>query len=393
MSQGRIGAMVTTGGERDVSTRAAGGRVRLGSVWGIPIGLHPTWFFVFALVTWSLAAGYFPHEHPGWPVLQYWLVGAATALLFFCCILVHELGHSRVSIQSGIAIRGITLFIFGGVAQIAREPASPRVELKIAVAGPLTSLALAAGFAGAWLVVRGAAVLEAPAIWLARINLMVAIFNLIPGFPLDGGRVFRALVWLWTGNFAQATWAASLAGQVFAVGFIGLGVLTALGGNALGGVWMILIGWFLQSAAAAIQAQAGLVELLRGATVTQAMDPDCPRVPRTITLARLVHDEVLGRGRRCFFVTEDGHLHGLLTLHELKTVPRERWERVTAAEVMTPTERLVTVTPEQDLFAALQKMDDARVSQMPVVAGGRLLGTVSREQVLHYVRVRAELGT
>lgn len=367
--------------------------MRLGSVWGIPIGLHPSWFAVFGLVTWSLAGGYFPEEYPGWSGPAYWLVGAGTTLLFFGCIVLHELGHSWVALRNGIPIRGITLFIFGGIARIGREPAAPRVELRVAIAGPLTSFGLAACFAGAWAFARGVTLLEAPAIWLARINFMVAVFNLIPGFPLDGGRMFRALVWLGTGSFRQATRAASLAGQLFAVGFIGLGVVTALGGNALGGVWMILIGWFLQNAAAETRAQASLRELLGGVTVAQAMSVDCPRVGGATTLGRLVHEEVLGRGRRCFFVTDDGQLRGLLTLHEVKAVAPERWEDVTAAEIMTPADRLVTVSPEEDLVEALQKMDDARVSQLPVVAGETLVGTVSREQVLHYVRVRAELGT
>lgn len=368
------------------------GQLRIGEVWGIPIELHFSWFLVFGLVTWSLAAGYFPLEYPGWRASTYWLVGAATSLLFFGSVLVHELSHARVALRNAIPIRRITLFVFGGVAHIAREPASAGVELRIAVVGPLTSAALAALFAGAWVLTRDVAVLAAPTIWLARINFLVALFNLIPGFPLDGGRVFRAAVWRWTGSFQRASEAASFTGQLVAFGFIGIGIATVFRGNILGGAWMTLIGWFLQNAAAASHAQAGLRELLRGVTVAQAMIRECPRVTATATLDQLVHDQVLGAGRRCFFVADDGHLQGLLTLHEVKAVPRERWATTTAASVMMPLDRVAAVTPQDDLLAVLERMDDANVAQMPVVAGDTLLGMITREQVLHYVRVRAELG-
>jgi Zn-dependent protease len=369
-----------------------GGRLKVVEIWGIPIHVHLSWLLVFGLVTWSLAAGYFPHDYPGWAVRTYWAVGAITALVFFASILVHELGHSWVALRHRIPIRGITLFIFGGVAQIAREPGTPGVELRIALAGPLTSLALAGLFAGAWLLVREIPALAAPAIWLARINFMVAVFNLVPGFPLDGGRVFRALIWRFTGSFRRANQAASIAGQLVAFGFIGWGILTVLGGDLIGGMWLTFIGWFLQNAAAASHAEANVREMLRGATVAQAMTRDCRRVERGASLERVVREEVLGAGRRCFVVTEDGRLAGLLTLHEIKAVPQDRWAAVAVGEVMTPVEKITAVEPKADLLSALEKMDDANVAQMPVVEAGELLGMIGREQILHYVRVRAELG-
>lgn len=368
------------------------GSLRIGQVWGIPISLHFSWLLVFGLMIWSLAAGYFREQYPGWAPATYWLLSAATSLLFFGSILVHELGHSWVALRNAIPIRNITLFIFGGIAQIGRDPSSPGVEFRVAIAGPVTSLALAGLFGGTWFLVRGTAFLAAPMIWLARINFMVALFNLIPGFPLDGGRVFRAVVWRLTGSFHRATQTASYTGQMVAFGFIGLGVLTALRGDVVGGMWMAFIGWFLQNAAAASHAQASLSELLRGVTVAQAMTRDCPRVAADLPLDRLVQEEVLGRGQRCFFVAHNSHLRGLVTLHEVKAVPRERWRQVRVDEIMTPAERLATVTPQEDLLAAIAKMDDANVAQMPVVAGDELLGVLSREQALHYIRVRAELG-
>src|SRR3990172_4139858 len=207
------------------------GQIMLGRVWGIPIALHYSWFIVFGLVTWSLAAGYFRAEYPGWAAPTYWLVGGVTSLFFFASVLIHELGHSWVALRNAIPIRGITLFVFGGIAQIGREPPSAGVEFRIAIAGPLTSLGLAGLFAGAWLVTRDVAFLAAPMIWLARINLTLGLFNLIPGFPLDGGRVFRAVVWRLTGSFYRATQTAPYAGQMLAFGFIGMGVLIALRGN------------------------------------------------------------------------------------------------------------------------------------------------------------------
>ncbi len=366
--------------------------VKVTEIWGIPIGIHFSWALIFSLLTWSLAAGYFPAEYPGWAGPTYWLVSVLTSLLFFGSVLVHELGHSWVALRNAIPIRGITLFVFGGVAQIAREPASPGVEFRIAIAGPLTSLALAGVFAGAWVLARDIAVLAAPATWLARINSTVALFNLAPGFPLDGGRLFRALVWRWTGSLQRATQTASLAGQFLAFGLIGFGILTVLRGDVVGGAWIALIGWFLENAAAASQAQAAVSGLLRGVTVAQAMSRECPRVAPDRTLEQVVQEEVLGAGRRCFFVTDDGRLRGLLTLHQMKAIPRERWGQVRAEEVMTPVDRLTAVTPQEGLLDALQKMDDANVAQMPVVGDHELLGMIGREQILHYVRVRAELG-
>jgi len=368
------------------------GRLKVGEIWGIPITLHASWLLVFGLVTWSLAAAYFPTEYPGWTRAAYWLAGALTSIAFFASVLVHELGHSWVALRNGIPIRGITLFVFGGVAQISREPASPGVELRIALAGPATSLGLAGLFRGIALLMGDTVLVAAPAIWLARINLMVALFNLVPGFPLDGGRLLRAVIWRWTGSFHRATQAASVAGRLVALALMGFGVITVLGGDVLGGIWIVFIGWFLDNAAAATQAQANLRELLRDVTVAQAMTRDCPRVPRDRTLEQLVQEEVLGAGRRCFFVTDDGRLCGLVTLHHIKSIPLERRSVVRAEDVMTRTEQLTLVGPEESMLAALEKMDDANVAQMPVVAGGELLGMIGREQIVRYLRARAELG-
>lgn len=371
--------------------RASGG-LTIARVWGIPISVHASWLVVFALVTASLAAGYFPIHHPEWGSPTRWLLGAVTSLAFFASVLVHELGHARIALRNGLPIRGITLFVFGGVAQIGSEPGSPGVEFRIAIAGPLTSLAIAALFGGIGSVAGSVPLVSEPALWLARINLIVALFNLLPGFPLDGGRVLRAAVWASTGSFDRGNRAASRAGEVLALALIGFGTFRAIGGDFAGGIWMALIGWFLHSAVLAGRTQTALRDLLRDATVGQAMARDCPSIAPGLTLERLVHDEVLGAGRRCFVVTEDGKLRGLLTLHEVKGVPRDRWDHVTVDDVMQPAAALATVAPGETLLKALEDMDNTNVAQLPVVDDGRWLGMLDRERIVHYMRARAELG-
>jgi Zn-dependent protease len=368
------------------------GRLTIARIWGIPISVHASWLLVFALVTGSLAAGYFPTHHPEWGAPTRWVLGALTSVAFFASVLVHELGHSRVALRNGIPIRGITLFVFGGVAQIGREPGSPGAEFRIAIAGPLTSLALAVLFGGVGTVGGNDPHVSVPALWLARINLAVALFNLLPGFPLDGGRVLRAAVWAWTGSFDRANRTAAVSGELLALGLIGVGTLRAIGSDLVGGIWMALIGWFLHSAVVAGRAEAALRDLLRGATVSQTMARECPSIAPGMTLERLVREEVLGAGRRCFVVAEDGKLRGLLTLHEVKGVPRDQWDHVTVAEVMQPAQVLATVAPEESLLKALEQMDDANVAQLPVVVDGHWLGMLDRERIVHYMRVRAELG-
>lgn len=366
--------------------------IRLFRIWGIPIGLHWSWFLVFALVTWSLAAGYFPEEYPSLSKPDHWLLGALTSVLFFTSVLIHELGHTYVALRNKVPVREITLFIFGGAAHMSEETRSPGAEFRVSIAGPLTSLALAAIFWGLWLIDQDVALLAAPSIWLARINLMLALFNLIPGFPLDGGRVFRAVVWWFTGSLKKATRAAVFTGQLVAFGFIGWGVLTIITGNLFNGLWLAFIGWFLQNAATASGAQSDLQQLLGNVKVSQVMSTDCPRVPSLLPLDRLVEEQVLTGGQRYFCVVDNGSLRGMLTLREVTGVPRMSWQQVTAEQAMVPLERLVRVGSDDDLMSALRAMDDAGVVEVPVIDGSRFVGIISREQVLHYIRVRTELG-
>jgi len=366
--------------------------VKLGRVLGIPVGLHTSWFLIFGLVTWSLAMGYFPAEYPSLPPAAYWGLGAMTSLLFFGSVLVHELSHSVVAIRQGIPVRGITLFIFGGVAQIGHEPPNAGAEFRIAVAGPLASLGLSLGFGGLWLLDRAIPYLAAPSVWLLRINLLLAAFNLIPGFPLDGGRVLRAIVWKVTGDFQRATRAATFMGQLIAFGFVGIGLFRMVSGSFFDGLWLAFIGWFLQNAAASTYAQANLQQSLRDVTVSQVMTRDCPLVPSRMSVGQLIEEQILTGGRRCFIVADEDRLRGVLTLTDVARVPKDEWGQTPLEQVMKPWERTVQVRPETALLTALQTMDDANVNQLPVIQSGKMVGMLSREQLLHYLRARAELG-
>lgn len=366
--------------------------IPLGRILGIPIGLDYSWFLVFALLTWTLAGSYYPAEFDGWAPWLYWVTGAATAILFFASVLLHELGHSVVALRYRIPVRRITLFVFGGVAEIGAEPPSALSEFFIAIAGPAVSLALAGFFS----VVKPLAAAVEPvwgmAKYLAYINFVLVLFNLVPGFPLDGGRVFRAIVWAVTKSLRRATLIAANVGRGFGFLFILLGVWQVLTGNLGGGLWIAFIGWFLDSAATAQVAQVMFQGALAGHSVSQAMSPGCPAVAADLTLQQLVDDHILTSGRRCFLVTRGDETLGLMTLHRIKGVPRGRWADTSAAEVMIPLDTLKQIGPETGLFAALQLMDRDGVNQLPVVADRRVVGMLTREDVITFLRTVRELG-
>jgi predicted transcriptional regulator len=279
------------------------------------------------------------------------------------------------------------------VAQIGREPRTPGAEFRIAIAGPLTSMGLAVFFFGFWYFNQGNPYLGASSHWLGRINLILGVFNLIPGFPLDGGRVLRAILWKFTNNYQRATQAASLSGQVVAFSFIVFGMFTIFAGNLFNGIWLVFIGWFLQNAAANSYAQANLREMLGGVTVAQVMQREYPHVQGRMSLEQLVEEKVLTGGQRYFFVEENGRLQGMLTLKDITGVPREDWGRILVEEAMVPLERLVKVSPDMKVLEALQAMDDASIAQVPVLEAERMVGLLTREQILRYVRVLGEIGS
>jgi Zn-dependent protease/CBS domain-containing protein len=360
--------------------------IPLGRIRGIPIGLDPSWFLVFILVTWTLATSYFPGEFTNWPRAQYWIVAAVTAILFFASIVLHELGHSIVALRYKVPVRSITLYLFGGVAQIETEPPSAGAEFWIAIAGPAVSLALAGLFRLLESAVGGLAPALALSRYLAYINGSVALFNLIPGFPLDGGRVFRAVVWSFTQNLRRATMIAATLGRGIGFLFILFGAWQLLTGNVGNGLWIAFIGWFLENAASAQIWQQQVASLLAGHKVSEAMSRSCVTVPAETTIQQLIDRHILGQGQRCMVVARGGEAVGLLTLHHIREVSRENWATVTAGEAMTPLGQVKWVLPEEELQQALGEMDRDGVNQLPVMEGSSVLGMLSREDVISYLR-------
>lgn len=369
------------------------GTIILGKLGGIEVGLDYSWFIVFLLLTWSLTGHYLMTDVAGSASARL-LLAVLTALLFFASVMAHEFGHALTARRLGVPVPRITLFIFGGVAQMAKEPSKALHEFWIALAGPLVSLVLAVVFFGLRLVgqASGIQALAALGIWLSQINLALAVFNLIPGFPLDGGRVLRALIWGFTGDLQRATRFAASIGQVVAIGFIAFGLWQLLLGNWVNGLWIAFIGWFLSSAASSSGQQATLEALLQGHVAREVIMPDCPQTQPWLTLEQLVNQTILISGRRCFPVVEESRLTGLITLHQIKEVPRERWPFTRVDQVMIPLDRLHTTRPQEALLTVIQQMGSAGVNQLPVMEEGRFVGMVTRENLLGFLHTLQEVG-
>lgn len=366
--------------------------LRIGRLLGIELRLHYSWFAVFVLVVWSLAGQHFPMMNPGWAPLTYWWVGILTSVLFFASLVVHELAHSVVAQAFGVPVRHITLFIFGGVASLGREPQQAREELLIALAGPGASLAIGASFGVlAWLGRDLGGAFNAATGWLAWINVALALFNLIPGFPLDGGRVLRALAWSFTGNLQRATRIAAHAGRLVGLALIVWGGWQVLAGGWIAGVWIAFIGWFLHSAATQSEEAAALHEALAGHAVREVVRVDHPRVSRDLTLDAVIERVVLPSGLRYFPVVEGDRLEGLLTLQRIKEVPRERWRSTRAVQIVTDPATLETVQPDEDLFRVLERMTAEGTDHFPVIEDGQFLGMITRDALVSVARIRSEL--
>ena len=366
--------------------------IPVGRILGIPIELDYSWFLIALLVTWILAVDYYPTAFPKAAAGKYWLMGVATAVLFFASLIIHELAHSWVALRYRIRIHRITLFIFGGVSQIAGEPPSAPAEFLIAFAGPLTSMLLAAIFYLLHFGLAGLPAAVAVSKYLAMINFALAIFNLVPGFPLDGGRILRAIIWGLNRDFRRATAIAASIGRGFGYLFIFLGVWQIFSGHAGNGLWIAFIGWFLESAATAQVQQQMVQGFLTGHRVAEAMSTDCTRVPADASLQMVLDQEVLGHGKRCFLVEQDGRVVGLLTLHNLKAIPRGDWPTVTAQRAMTPIEKLETIGPDAELWTALEHMGRDGINQLPVVRGNEVIGLLSRGDIAIYLHNLTELG-
>jgi len=366
---------------------------RLGSVLGFEIRIDISWFIIFFLIFWSLAASVFPAWYPELDSRTHMVMGGAGSLLFFASLLIHELSHSVVARSKGIPVAGITLFIFGGMARTSAEAETPRDELLIAGVGPLASLVLGIGF---WSIgVAGTELgwslgVVGVARYLAFINVVLALFNLLPGFPLDGGRVFRALVWGATGDQTKATRWATQGGQWLGLVLIFLGIVQTLGGAVLGGLWLILIGWFLRAVAGASLQQHIVRHVLGRIRAHQLMTPDPETVQASVSLHELVDVYLFGRRYQSFPVVSGSVLTGLVTLQEVKPVPRERWAATTVAEVMVPVDQLPLAAPDESMSSVFQRMSEAGATRTLVVRGASLLGIISASDVAGWVqRVQA----
>jgi Zn-dependent protease/predicted transcriptional regulator len=368
-------------------------QVKLGRIFGIEIGLHYSWFLIALLIVFSLSSQ-FRTSNPQWGDGVILGLAVATAILFFVSLLLHELAHSIVAKSNGLPVKEITLFALGGVSQIEKNPTSARLEFWMAFVGPLTSAAIGGICLLVARVVGGTSSdpWMAMLLWLGYINLTLAAFNLIPGYPLDGGRVLRAIIWWKTGDADRSTRAAAKTGQAVAFAFIAYGIFQFFGGAGVGGLWIAFIGWFLLQAARESYAQVGLAHALEGVRVADVMTRDCPTVDGWLNLQNFVEQELLRTGRRCFVVVEKGELTGLVTPHEIKQIDRAKWPFMTLHDVMRPIRDLRSVAPGASLKSALELMSRDDVNQLPVVSNGHLEGMLSRAQLLTYLQTHAELG-
>ncbi len=361
--------------------------IPIGRLFGISIDLDFSWFLIVGILAWLLAVSYYPSEFRDWSAGEYWAMGVITAVMLFVSVLIHELAHSVVAQHFGIEVPRITLFLFGGVSQIAAEPPDPAAEFWIAVVGPLTSMALAAFCWELEPLVAGSQPLYALAKYLAIINLILAIFNLIPGAPLDGGRVLRAILWRVSGDQHQATMVTALTGRIFGFLLIFFGLWRMLTGDFGGGIWIAFIGWFLESAASGQQHQEALKNLLGGHRVADAMQRNFSQVHSDATLQALAEQTGLPSNGRPVVVTAPQGAIGVVTVGEIQSVPPDVWPSTMAVQVMTPLQSMKTIAPDAILWSALERMGRNGADQIPVVDGNGIVGMLSREDILHYLGV------
>jgi len=370
--------------------------IRLGRIAGIEIGLHYSWFIIAALIAFSLGEQ-FRHDNSNWSPAQIWAAAIFTAVMFFLGLLLHELSHSLVAKAYGLKVRAITLFALGGVSQIEEDAKTAKVEFWVAIAGPIASfiiggICLALARSLGWRP-RVAPQTAATAVlyWLGTINIVLGLFNLIPGFPLDGGRVLRSIIWAINKNADRATRMAARVGQVVAFFFIIDGIWNFFRGAGFGGLWIAFIGWFLMDAAKASYAQVEIMSAFRGVRVAEVMSRDCTIVNRGMSLQEFVDTYLLKTGQRCFAVEDQGRLVGLITPRDVGLVPRDRWEFTTIREAMRPLQDLRIISPDTPVIDALQLMAKNDLNQLPVVSNGTLQGIFSRSQLMQMLQARAEL--
>jgi Zn-dependent protease/CBS domain-containing protein len=358
-------------------------------VFGIPVEVNVSWFVIFVLVAWSLVSLYFPTNYPGMPAVSYWVMGIVAALMLFASVILHELSHSYVAKTHGVPIRRITLFLFGGVSQMERESEEPETEIKIAIAGPAMSFVLMFVFFLIHYAVREAGETGgvAPVFrYLAIVNGMLGVFNLIPGFPLDGGRLLRAAIWKGTGNLKKATYVASRVGGIIGIVFVIIGFLGVFKGSFIFGLWMVMIGFFLRQASSASYFQVVVDGALKGFKVRDAMREDFVAVPADISVQDLVDDYVFKHHLDCYPVAEGRVLKGLVAVEDIKSIPRRLWAATRIGDVMRKDVESLSVHPDDDLAGVLRKSVGLRCGHLPVVEANEIVGVVTRTDIVEAMK-------
>ena len=389
--------------------------IRIGRIFGVSIYIDWSWIFIFLLVTFGLAGGVLFVWHPDWNPWLTWAVAVAASLLLFASVLLHELAHALVAKARGLSVRKITLFLFGGASDIEREPDSPKTEFLMALIGPGVSIALGVIFLLAGLVLAGEtgqgmaspvetfsrlSPISTLLLWLGPVNIFIGLFNLIPAFPLDGGRILRACIWAVTKNLRKATrWAAGmgvLIGWLFIIAGLGL----ALGATFLlfapgvvNGVWLAFIGWFISDAAIHSYRQTVIQGLLDDVPVTLLMRSDAPVAPPDLPVSALVYDFIMKTGERAFPVVEGDRIVGMVSQEDVRKTPRDAWDTTTVRQIMTRAEQLTVVTPQENAGEALDRLERSNVRQAPVVQDGRLVGLLRRRDILRWLQTQSEFAT
>lgn len=364
----------------------------LGHIRGIRIEIHVSWLIIFALLLAGLTTG-LNQQYPDWGLGLVIPLTIFTILIFFASIVAHELGHSLVAIRRGVPVKAITLFIFGGMAQISRDSETANDEFWIAIAGPAVSLFLALLFTLlSAMVAEHCEPVSVVLGWLGVINFIVAVFNMVPGFPLDGGRVFRALVWKLTGSAQAGMRAAVMGGRLVAYALFGLGIWIMLGmGNPIGGLWIMVIAWFLLTNAEASGRNFEIQGRLRGVSAAELAETDLPLAAPATTVSQWIENQVLPDGRRWAFVGDADTVLGLVSLSDVRKIERERWPQTDLRDIMTPVEQLVRVAPDTPVMDILQMISERNLNQLPLMEGDRLVGWIDRQRLLRTIEVHMEI--
>jgi len=366
---------------------------RIARIAGVVVEVHPSWLLVLAFLSWSLSDQFFPETYEGWSTVTYWAVGTSAAVLLFVTVLVHEFAHALVAIRRGLPVPKITLFIFGGVSHLSRQPRSAGEEFAIAAAGPATSFVIAALTGAAGFALGGSnEQAEAILYYLAGVNAVLGVFNLLPGFPLDGGRVLRSIAWRSTGSFRRATRIASSVGELCGYALMGGGFLFALSGFVVQGLWFLFIGWFLTGAARSENQGLQLESILAGLFARDLMDETFASVAPGLPVQAVVDDYMVGEGHRAVMVANDGAVMGILSVNDVRRMPRAEWPNTPAQRVMTPRDRVVSVDAGTAAFDVLMLVSKKGLNQVPVLAEGRMVGLITRRHLLDRIQLAETLA-